>query len=313
MLHHGGVVVEYGAYPVRTLAELVGIVVLGTAALIDVTFVHHYGVLGSVQHRRLAPRILPAVREVVVDARRTLLAALGRNEDDTVSCTRTVNCTRRGILQHLDTLDVVGVEIVDTARYGQTVDDVERVGAVDRAHTADTHLRRGVGSTRRLGNRNTRGHTLQHVVDTSVRLRFQVLGRDTRNRCRHDALLLNAVSDDDDLVDIGRILFQYDVENGSTPPRRNSLGTVSEERNDQRRIALRNIDSERAVDVARRTERGTLHCDRRSDNRRARRILDGTCHLSVLRIGASRHRHDREDQNDLESQVFHRLLLIVIV
>ena len=79
------------------------------------------------------------------------LASLGRHQDDTVGTTGSIYSGSAGILQHLDVLDVVGVEVrewidgLTAVRDGlkrcginrHTVDDVQRVVAgIDRGCTA---------------------------------------------------------------------------------------------------------------------------------------------------------------------------------
>ena len=140
MVDNTGVVVEHFVLPVGALAVLIRIGIDRSLSCVDKTFVHHHSILGGVEHIAVLPWVLPAVREVVVDVYSTLLAALGGDEDDTVGSTCTVDGARGSILQYLNALDVAGVQIVDAALDGHTINDVERVTIIDSTDTTDTNL-----------------------------------------------------------------------------------------------------------------------------------------------------------------------------
>ena len=140
MVDNTGVVVEHFVLPVGALAVLIRIGIDRSLSCIDKTFVHHHSILGGVEHIAVLPRILPTIREIVVDVYSALLAALGGDEDDTIGSTCTVDGARGSILQYLNALDVAGVQIVDAALDGHTINDVERVAVVDGSDTTDTNL-----------------------------------------------------------------------------------------------------------------------------------------------------------------------------
>ena len=127
MACHTGIVVEYLVLPVCSLAVAVRIVVDGGLSCVHQTFVPHHRILSGVEHVAMFPRVLPSVREVIVDAHLALLASLCGDEDNAVGGTRTVDGARSSVLEHLDGLDVARVKIVDAAFDGHSVHDVERV------------------------------------------------------------------------------------------------------------------------------------------------------------------------------------------
>ena len=86
----------------------------------------------------MLPSRLPALGEIVADSHLTHLTLLGGHEDHTIGSTGSVDGTRGSILQHLDTLDVAGVDVVKTTLDRHTVDDIQRVAVVDRADTTHT-------------------------------------------------------------------------------------------------------------------------------------------------------------------------------
>ena len=79
-------------------------------------------------------------REVHVDLA-FLAGALGGDDDDTVGGAGAVDGGCGRVFQHVDALDVVGVEVIDASFHRQAVHHEERVGlGVHRADAADGHL-----------------------------------------------------------------------------------------------------------------------------------------------------------------------------
>ena len=65
-------------------------------------------------------------------------ASLGIDHDDTVGTAGSIEGAGRGVLEHGDRLDVLGVDRADRTRVGDTVHDIERRGAgVERTEAAD--------------------------------------------------------------------------------------------------------------------------------------------------------------------------------
>ena len=221
MLLNGGVVVEEQVLPVRAEAvdgiavgilQVIGVHVERRQAVLDAALVLQDGIVGSSRHVALLPGTLPALREVVVDLGLAHLTLLGRYEDDTVGGTGTVDSTRGSILQHLNRLNIAGVDALHTILVGRhTVDDVEGLGAVDGSDTTDADHRLGTRLARGRGDVHTCGHTLQGILGAQTRLAAEVVGTDLRDGGRHDALLLHTVADDDHVLQCLAVLLQCDI------------------------------------------------------------------------------------------------------
>ena len=81
------------------------------------------------------------VTGVVHLQRLVFLTILGSNDNDTIGSTRTVDGTRRSILQNLDGLDIIRREVTDSGTHWHTVDDIKRSCATERTDTTNSHTR----------------------------------------------------------------------------------------------------------------------------------------------------------------------------
>ena len=139
----------------------------------------------------------------------TFLALLGADDDDAIGCTRTVDGCRRGILEHLDALDVICTQIVDIGKR-HSIDHVERVvRTVERSGTAYTdggrRTRLSVG-LRDLQACSLALHTRNCAHDGAG---FEVLGRYGRNGCGHILAPYRSITDYHYLVQVGALLFEH--------------------------------------------------------------------------------------------------------
>ena len=283
MRDDGGVVVEDEALPVRSLAQGIRVVVKGSHAAVQPALVDHDGILGGVEHVALTPGALPAATVVVVDLRVALAAALGGDEHDAVSSTRTVHGTRGSILQHLDALYVIGVQVVQAALDGHAIDDVERVAVVDGTDAADADAR-GIARLARVGgDGDTRCEALQRVIHTHGGHHTQVARVHLRDGCRDHTLLLHAVADDHHILQRLGIFLQDDVQHGSG---RHALRRVAHERNHDGRTTLHVLQRKTTVHVGDGTVRRTPHGDRGADDRLSRLVIHNTSYRHPLRKGS---------------------------
>ena len=136
MILHWRIVIEYQVLPISTksidriairVSQFVWISIDRSLTTIHCTLVLKDGVVSGACYIALLPCTLPAVREIVVDLCLAHLTLLGGYENYTVGSTGTIDGTRSSILQHLDTLDITRVEIVETTLDRHTVYDVERI------------------------------------------------------------------------------------------------------------------------------------------------------------------------------------------
>ena len=141
--------------------------------------------VGRGHHRRLA----------VVG---TLLA---RHDDDAVGTTRTIDGTRRGILQHLDGLNVLRVQLlqVEVLVHGHPVHHIQRIGIavlVDARRTAYLDLYRRARCTTGRLYVDTRQLALQRRGNVRNRAFSQLVTLHLGHGIRHVTLLHRAIADD---------------------------------------------------------------------------------------------------------------------
>ena len=123
----------------------------GIDSIVEGSLSHGGGILPRVEqfHLRLVRVELRGQigREVNIDFF-VLLTSFRRNDDDTIGGSRTIDRSRCRIFQHLDALNVVGVEGVERPGCGHAVHDVERVlRGVDGTDAANAHRPRTAGRT----------------------------------------------------------------------------------------------------------------------------------------------------------------------
>ena len=70
-----------------------------------------------------------------------LLGFLGGDDDNTIGTLRTVDGCRRGILQDVDSLNIVGVQVAHRATLYTVNDNQRGVVTIDRAVTTNAQLR----------------------------------------------------------------------------------------------------------------------------------------------------------------------------
>lgn len=251
-------------------------------------------------------QVIPAVHQVELRGRtligplplendlRSLVgrALLGGDENHAVRCARTVDTGRRGVLEHLDRLDVVRVQARHFA-YGAVHQHDRIVGVVDRRTAADQEFRR---RTRRCVGRGDlqAGDTAFHTVPDEVHGHaFEGFAVHFRDRRSHGLARLRAVSHDHDLLQHRLVLLHRDVDHRTASDRLFAF-RVTDVREEQDRAGLR-LDRIGAVGPSRRAARGILHQHRGADQRASRRVADTARHAVLpLRLrSAVVCQHDR--------------------
>ena len=257
----------------------------------------------------------------------TLLTALRRHEDNTVSSACTIHGSR-GILQHRDRLNhrrvevreglctevyVVVVTDTDTVRVGVTIDHIERLlyeglcttgtGRVQCAQvTGTTHenlrtLTRGRVTTR---YRYTGHQTLERRTEVTRNDILNILRIDRGHRTGQVRLLLRTITHYDYLLDVLTVLLQNHLRIVEV---RNRLGDVTQERNLDSTI-LRNSDIELAVEARRRTHGRTLHDDRGTNHG-----LSGLIHHGTLDHGLCHCREREHHRYQAEAKAIYKIFL----
>ena len=276
----GSVVVEDFLLPVGTLAIGVRIGVAGSRTAVDVALVDEERVLAGVQHVSFPPRAGNAVGEVVVDVSLALGTLLGGHEDDAVRGARTIDSAGSSVLQDLDGLDVGRVEVIDTAGDRHAVHDVDRVGGVDGADTADADAGRGARLTGSGRDGHAGGQALEGVVHAGRGGDGESIRIDLGDGRGHHGFLLDTVTDDHGLFENLRVILKDDDQILRTVVD-DHLGGVADAGNlDRGSLAGRN--GEVAVNTRHGTVGGTLLNHERTDDRLVGIVHDRTLEGDVL-------------------------------
>ena len=260
---HGILVADF-LYPVCT--RIVAILILGQqvcinifgpvagiVARVDTNEVHYIHILLSIQHLGQTIDIRPTDVTVVRHLDLTSLTLLGGHEDHTVSSSRTVDGAGCSVLQHVDTLDVGRVQVVDITT-GHTVDNVKRSGVTIGTSTTDSHLKAITGLTRYGLNRHTRALALESAEHLCGVHLGDVLTLHLNSSTSDQLLLLDTITYDNHFVKNGIVVLHRDVEmiliaNG------NLLSLVTDETDNEGCTGF-NIDREVTVEVSNHTVTG---------------------------------------------------------
>ena len=99
-----------------------------------------HGIFVAVEQFGQSRRILQGYVRREINLGLTDLARLGRHDDDAVGTADAVNGRRRSVLQHVDRLDLVGIDLVHTPF--DTIHDNQRFGirAVKSRRTANVYV-----------------------------------------------------------------------------------------------------------------------------------------------------------------------------
>ena len=122
--------------PVVSVAQTIHI---GIQTVVDVSLPHDLSELLGVEHLHLVRIRLYGHRTVEVHMYLTFLTSLGGDDDHTVGSTATVDRGRGSILQHLDTLDIITVELVHARLGRHTIYNIKRIVVVQGTDTTDTY------------------------------------------------------------------------------------------------------------------------------------------------------------------------------
>ena len=85
-----------------------------TMTLIGIIFIHIVSILIRVKHLRNASRLSKSKATIILYASTSTATTLGCYQDNTISCTCTINGTSSSILQHRNTLYVLRIQTAKT-------------------------------------------------------------------------------------------------------------------------------------------------------------------------------------------------------
>lgn len=229
-----------------------------------------------------------------------LLGSLGRQQDDAEGSAGAVDGRRRGVLQHGDRLDVVGV---DRRHVGlHAVDQHEgRTAGTDRVlGAADADRGRTVGLAVGEGHRQSRNGALERTGDAHRRTGalLKRLGREGLDGTDDVAAFLDAVADDHDLLEAGVVLLERDVDTGLVADGP-GLGFVTDVAECQG-FVLRSLDRVETVGVGRRTASGAGNDDGGAEDGISLVVFDGARYAPVP---LGQNGQGEESQDECQSEV----------
>ena len=219
IMHHG--ILEDFTLPVRTLTQQADIGKLFTRAESDDlgTQVLILGILTQVQHVQLLGQLLDAEIALVRDAGLSGFALACGNHHHAVRRTRTVNGRGRSILQDFHRHDVRRVDgrqdagvTIRIARNGHTVDDVQRLVAIQRVDTTDAHRNTTARGTRVLRHLHAGRTTLQSLVERRDDGLLDFVLAHRHDRTGQVAALHRTVTHYDHLVQQFGVFFQLHID-----------------------------------------------------------------------------------------------------
>lgn len=144
-----------------------------------------------------------------------LCPLFGGNEDDTVASTRTIDSLCGSVFEHLDRLDVLGVEIVDII-HRCSVHDIERsVAAREGFLTTDDDVGLPARACAVLGNDHACSLPAQHLSDTACGDGVDIICLDGSDGAGKVGAFLRAIADYDYLIERLGILLQNDSQRGA--------------------------------------------------------------------------------------------------
>ena len=240
--------------------------VLGRKAVGCAGFRGNLGPLGGVEHGEFLGRVRDTEVERGVDLGHAVGvgAALGGDDHHTVGGAGTINGGRGGIFQHVNALDIVGVDIVQRAHV-HAVHDVERLRIVEGADTADHDAGAGAGGATVGNDVNAGDLALEGLADGGVARGVELVRGDIGHSAGQVGLALNTVADNDHFVEQAGIDGKQD--DWHVLAGRHLLGFVADAGNLEDRAGGNVAEDIVAAFIGHGTDVGADHDDAGSDDR----------------------------------------------
>ena len=145
-----------------------------------------------------------------VHTQAVFLRTLGRDNNDTIGSTRTIDGGRSRILEHLNRLDIARVQRTQVLIGGNTINHIQGVASVNRTDTTDTdtcplRARRSIGV-----HLNTRQTPLQAAEHVRITLAGRLGHIHHAHRSRQVGFTLRGVARYNQLLQLLRILRHTD-------------------------------------------------------------------------------------------------------
>ena len=182
---------------------------VGVQAVVHIALPHHLAEFLGIEHLHPVHVGLGGHAGVEIDSHFPLLAAFGRNDDDAVGRTASVDGGRGGVFQDLDGLDVVSVEFMHAGLGRDAVDDVERIVVVQGTDTA--YADRSTAGRRTVRRDvHARNAALQRLDGVVLVLLGEIVGVDGGDGAGEVGLTLDRVAGDNHLVQkLGVLLHDH--------------------------------------------------------------------------------------------------------
>ena len=147
-----------------------------------------------------------------MDGRTAHLGFLGGDEDHAKSAASTIDSRRGRILEHADALHIVGVDSIEITLHAIDKHKGATAGSDGVDIATNANGTRADGLAIGHGDGQTGHLSLQTTRDIGIAAVLQHVTADRRHGADDVALLLHAITDDDQLVEVVHIVFQLHVE-----------------------------------------------------------------------------------------------------
>ena len=167
-------------------------------ATVETHLIHYLHILLGCQHFWHAIYVSPTYVGIVRYLNLPLLTLLGSYKDNTIGCGRTVDGTRCGILQYVDTLNVGRVQVVDITCY--TINNIKRscvavgTGTTDRNFKAITRL---TGSRLNINTRSLALQSAEHLCGIHL---LNIITLYLNGRTGNELFLLHTITYNNNLI-----------------------------------------------------------------------------------------------------------------
>ena len=172
-----GIILEHGINPIGIINTTIFIMnrldaspIVSCTTAVQSLFVHDGHVLLGIQHFSLTSHILDTIICIERYLCLTLTALLCSYQHYTIGSLSTINSSRSGILQHVDTFDIGGIQGRNITTY--TVNQIKRAGTTSCTQTTNLYLHAFTWLTGSRSNAHTRSlslHGLQRVSSIQFR------------------------------------------------------------------------------------------------------------------------------------------------
>ena len=181
-------------------------------ARIAIRLARIFGIFRTIPKIELVQNCLRPDISVIIDLSLAWFPLLGRNQDNTVRTTSTIDCCCRRILQHFHRLYIRRADFANTASNGNTINHIQRIIACrDRTFTTDHHVRSRAWRPVGVRNDNPRNTSLQGFRCRRGRNSWNLGSIDRSDSSSQISFLYRTITNHDNFIQTLCILFHQDV------------------------------------------------------------------------------------------------------